>query len=205
MSCGWVNGIQYTGETNSQKDVQARLLDIILATCGGSRINILKRRIEMAVFFSGSELLEIAMGIERNGMAFYQALADKTGKKDIKDIYNYLAGEEKKHLDTFKGMSGSLGQVKPPETYGDEYMLYLKSLVDGVVFSNVTEAKQKAGKISNEIEALDTGILAEKDSILFYMEFQNLVRERDRKVVLKILDEEKNHLRQLSELKRRLT
>jgi rubrerythrin len=158
----------------------------------------------MAVFFSGSELLEIAMGIERNGMAFYQALADKTGNRDVKDTYNYLAGEEKKHLDTFKGMSDSLGQVKPPETYTDEYMLYLKSLVDSVVFSNVTEAKQKADKISDEIEALDIGIQAEKDSILFYTELQNLVRERDSKVVLHVLDEEKNHLRQLSELKRGL-
>jgi rubrerythrin len=168
------------------------------------RINIVKRRIEMAVFFSGSELLEIAMGIERNGMAFYQALADKTGKRDVKDIYTYLAGEEKKHLDTFQGMSDSLGQVKLPETYTEEYMLYLKSLVDSAVFSNVTEAQQKAGKMSNEIEALDTGIQAEKDSILFYMELQNLVRERDRKVVLNIVDEEKKHLRQLSELKRGL-
>jgi rubrerythrin len=159
----------------------------------------------MAVFFSGSELLEIAMGIERNGMAFYQALADKTGKRDVKDIYAYLAGEEKKHLDTFQGMSDSLGQVKPPETYTEEYMLYLKSLVDSVVFSNVTEAQQKAAKISNEIEAVDTGIQAEKDSILFYIELQNLVRERDSKVVLKILDEEKNHLRQLSDLRKGLT
>ena len=156
----------------------------------------------MAVFFSGSELLEIAMGIERNGMAFYQALADKTGKRDVKDIYTYLAGEEKKHLDTFQGMSDSLGQVKLPETYTEEYMLYLKSLVDSAVFSNVTEAQQKAGKVSNEIEALDTGIQAEKDSILFYTELQNLVRERDRKVVINIVDEEKKHLHQLSELKK---
>ena len=137
-------------------------------------------------------------------MAFYQALADKTGKRDIKDIYNYLAGEEKKHLDTFQSMSGSLGQAKPPETYGDEYILYLKSLVDSVVFSNVTEAQQKAGKMSNEIEALDTGIQVEKDSILFYTELQSLVRGRDREVVLSVLDEEKNHLRQLSGLKRGL-
>jgi len=158
----------------------------------------------MAVFFSGSELLEIAIGIERNGMAFYQALADKTGKSDVKDIYTYLAGEEKKHLDTFQGMSDSLGQIKPPETYTEEYMLYLKSLVDSVVFSNVTEAQQKAGKVSNEIEAVDIGIQAEKDSILFYIELQNLVRERDSKVVLKILDEEKNHLRQLWDLKKGL-
>ena len=158
----------------------------------------------MGVFFSGSELLEIAIGIERNGMAFYQALADKTGSKDVKDIYNHLAGEEKKHLDTFQSMSDSLGQAKPQETYTEEYMLYLKSLVDSAVFSNVTEARQKANKVFNEIEALDTGIQAEKDSILFYTELQNLVRERDRKVVLKVLDEEKNHLRQLSKLTREL-
>ena len=158
----------------------------------------------MAIYFSGSELLEIAVGIERNGMAFYQALADKTGKRDVKDIYNYLAGEEKKHLDIFQGMSDSLGQAKLTETYTDEYMLYLKSLVDSVVFSSVTEAQQKAGKVFNESEALDIGIQAEKDSILFYTELQSLVRERDRKVVLNTLDEEKKHLRQLSELKRKL-
>jgi rubrerythrin len=159
----------------------------------------------MAIFFSGSELLEVALGIERNGMAFYQALADKTGSKDVKDIYNYLAGEEKKHLDTFQGMSDSLGQAKPPETYTEEYMLYLKSLIDNVVFSNVTEAQQKAARVFNEIEAVDTGIQAEKDSILFYTELQNLVREMDRKVILNIVDEEKKHLRQLSELKKGLT
>jgi rubrerythrin len=158
----------------------------------------------MAIFFAGSELLEIAINIERNGMAFYQAMADKTRKGDVKDIYTYLAGEEKKHLDTFQGMSDSLGQAKPTETYGDEYMLYLKSLVDSVVFTNVTEAQQKASKISNEIEAVDTGIQAEKDSILFYMELQNQVRERDRELVLTVLDEEKNHLRQLWELKKKL-
>jgi rubrerythrin len=158
----------------------------------------------MAIFFAGSELLEIAINIERNGMAFYQAMADKTRKRDVKDIYIYLAGEEKKHLDTFQGMSDFLGQAKPTETYGDEYMLYLKSLVDSVVFTNVTEAQQKASKISNEIEAVDTGIQAEKDSILFYMELQNQVRERDRELVLTVLDEEKNHLRQLWELKKKL-
>jgi rubrerythrin len=158
----------------------------------------------MAVFFSGSELLEIAMGIERNGMAFYEAMADRTERREVKDVYTHLAGEEKKHLDTFQRMSDSLGQVKPSETFGDEYMLYLKSLVDSILFSNVTEARQKAARVSNEVEALDTGIQAEKDSILFYTELQSQVREQDREVILTVLDEEKDHLRQLSELKKSL-
>ena len=155
----------------------------------------------MSILFSGSELLEIALGIERNGAAFYEALADKTQNKDAKAIYDYLASEERKHLNTFQGMLNTVGRYQPPEAYAEEYMLYLKSLVDSSVFANVTEAQQKAEKISSEIEALDTGIQAEKDSILFYTEMQNFVRQPDSKVVLNIIGEEKAHLRQLSQFK----
>jgi rubrerythrin len=155
----------------------------------------------MSVFFSAGELLEVALGIERNGAAFYQALANKTKNKDAKAIYDHLAGQEKKHLNTFQSMLDSVGKYEPPETYPGEHMLYLKSLVDNTVFTDVTAAKQKAARISSEIEALDTGIQAEKDSILFYAEMQNFVREPDRKVVYDIISEEKGHLRQLSELK----
>lgn len=158
----------------------------------------------MSILFSGSELLEIALGIERNGAAFYQALADKTQNKDAKAIYDYLANQEKKHLNTFQGMLNTVGQYQPPEDYAEEYMLYLKSLVDNSVFSNITETEQKAEKVSSEIEALDTGVQAENDSILFYTEMQNFVRQPDQKIVLNIIDEEKAHMRQLSQLKQML-
>ena len=155
----------------------------------------------MSILFTGSELLEMALGIERNGAAFYAALADKTQNKDARALYDSLANEERKHLNTFQGMLKAVGQYQPPEDYAEEYMLYLKSLVDNSVFSNVTEAQQKAETISSEIKALDTGLQAEKDSILFYTEMQNFVRQPDRKIVLNIIDEEKVHLRRLSQLK----
>lgn len=155
----------------------------------------------MAVFFSGSELLEIAKNIERNGMAFYQALADRVANRDARASYNYLAGEEKKHLDTFQGMSDDPGQYKPDEIYTEEYTQYIKSLIGAVVFPSITEAQQKAEKASNDVEAVNMGIQAEKDSILFYTELRDLVRERDQEVILTVLNEEKKHLRQLLELK----
>jgi len=155
----------------------------------------------MSVFFSGVELLEVALGIERNGAAFYQALAGKTKNKDAKAIYGYLAGEEKKHLNTFQSMLDSVGKYQPPESYPGEYMLYLKSLIDNTVFTDLAAAQQKAEKTSSEIDALDIGVQAEKDSILFYAEMQNFVGKGDREVVSSIIDEEKGHLRQLSELK----
>ena len=158
----------------------------------------------MSIVFAGSELIEIALNMERNGVVFYQALADKTQNKDAKTIYDYLANEEKKHLNTFQGMLNAVGQYRPPQDYAEEYMLYLKSLVDNSVFSNISETQQKAEKISSEIEAIDTGIQAEKDSILFYTEMQNFVRQPDQKIVLNIIDEEKAHLRLFSQLKQTL-
>ncbi len=41
-------------------------------------------------------------------------------------------------------------------------------------------------------------------SILFYTEMQNFVRQPDQKIVLNIIDEEKAHVRQLSQLKQML-
>lgn len=158
----------------------------------------------MSILFRGSELVEIALDIERNGIAFYQALADKTENRDAKTIYDYLANEEKRHVNTFQGLLNAAGQYQPPQDYAEEYMLYLKSLVDSSVFASITEAKQKAEKVSSEIEALDTGVQAEKDSILFYTEMKNFVRQPDQKIILTIIDEERAHLRALAKLKQML-
>jgi rubrerythrin len=159
----------------------------------------------MSIIFSGSELLEVALGIEKNGAAFYQALASKTKDKSTRAIYKHLADEEIKHQKIFQGMLDAVGKYQPPEGYTEEYALYLKSLVDSSVFTNVSQAQQKAAKVSSEAQALDIGIQAEKDSILFYTEMKNLVKPADRQLVLNIIDEEQSHLSQLSQLKQALS
>jgi len=158
----------------------------------------------MAIFFSGSELVNIAIGIEKSGFAFYQSLVKK--EKDImaRGAYKYLAEMEEKHIKTFQSMLGGAGEYKPPEMYTEEYDLYLKALVDSAVFTNDRVAREMAEKAASSAEAIQVGLGAEKDSILFYSEMRNLVRERDREVVDGIIEEEKSHLRQLSDLKKKL-
>ena len=155
----------------------------------------------MSILFSGGELLEIAMDIERNGAAFYQVLANQTKDKDTRAVYEHLAEEEKKHLNTFQGMLSTVGKYQPPEAYAEDYMLYLKSLADSSVFSDVDQAKEKARKVSSESEAIDIGIQAEKESVLFYTEMQNFVKPADQKAVSWVIDEEKAHLRRLAQLR----
>jgi len=156
---------------------------------------------KMSIYFAGGELIKIALDIEESGAAFYQALADKTRNKEAQVIYDYLTNQEKKHINLFQDMLDVIGQYQPAEDYAEEYMLYLKSLVDSSVFSDITEAKQKAERVADETEALDTGVQAEKDSILFYTEMKNFVRPSEQNVILDIINEEREHLRQLSHLK----
>jgi len=158
----------------------------------------------MTISFSGSELLNIAIGIERNGLAFYESLAKSDQDPMARGAYKYLADMEKKHIKTFQGLLEGVGEYKPPESYAEEYDLYLKALVDSAVFTDDAVARQIAEKVTTSIEAIQIALGAEKDSILFYSEMRNLVPERDRETVDRIIEEEKSHLRQLSDLKAKL-
>ncbi len=155
----------------------------------------------MGVLFSGRELIDIAIGIERNGAAFYHSLAKSTGNEIAKGAYQYLAGEELKHIQIFQSMLGSVADYRPPDTYTEEYDLYLRALIDSRVFTDDQTAYEMAQRVNSDAEAIHIALGAEKDSILFYSEVRDLVRRSDRELIDKIIEEERSHLRQLSELK----
>ena len=159
----------------------------------------------MGIFFSGRELINIAIGIEKNGAAFYDFLVKSTKEAMARDVYRYLADKEKEHIGIFTSMLSSVGEYQPPETYTEEYALYLKALVDSSVFTDDQVARDMAQKVGSEAEALQIALGAEKDSIVFYSEMRDLVRPSDREVVDKVINEERSHLRQLSDLKRNLS
>jgi rubrerythrin len=158
----------------------------------------------MGVFFSGRELIDIAIGIERNGAAFYHSLAKSTGNEMAKGAYEYLAGEELKHIEVFQSMLGSVADYRPPDTYTEEYDLYLRDLVDSRVFTDDQIAHDMAQGVASDAEAIQIALGAEKDSILFYSEMREFVRRSDRELINKIIEEERSHLRQLSKLRESL-
>ena len=157
------------------------------------------------VQFSGSELVEVAINIERAGIAFYSALAERTRDEASRSAYLDLARMEEDHLRTFQEMLDTVGRYQPPEAFAEEHALYLRTLAESVVFADDKVAVEMARKASSQAEAIHIAIGAEKDSILFYSEMREITRERERTVVDRIIQEEKSHLRQLSDVKRRLT
>jgi len=157
----------------------------------------------MSISFSGSELINIAIGIEERGFAFYDIMANSTAKATAKEVFRYLADMERRHAQVFQEMLSEADKYQFSETAG-EYAVYLQTLVDTAVFSDELIAGKTASWTGNEISALELAIGAEKDSILFYYEMRDIMSRRAQPTVNRIISEEKSHLRQLSELKKKL-
>jgi len=157
----------------------------------------------MAVF-TASELYEIAIGIERNGVAYYESLSQLAADQALKGMYGRLAKMERRHIEVFQGLrSGADLEPVVPQADEVEYGGYLRALIDSSVFTSDQVARDMAKHAAGPAEALQLALGAEKDSILFYTEMRDLVPQRERDAVTDIIEEERTHVRELSELKRR--
>ena len=158
----------------------------------------------MANIFSGSEIVELGIQIEKNGRDFYDTLVRQSKNKKAKEIFKYLAGEEEKHIAIFRRILDKLEKYEPPESYPGEYFAYMNALASDYVFTQKNKGEEIAKNITSDKEAVDTGIGFEKDSILFYQGMRKVVPEYDHGVIDELIAQEQNHLRQLSDLKKGL-
>ena len=157
----------------------------------------------MSISFSTIELINIAIGIERMGIVFYDVMTKSTENVATRDAFQYLASMEREHIQIFQGMLAEADKYQIPETYTEEYASYLQALVDSAVFSDDMVTSEMATQADSDIKALELAIGAEKDSILFYYGMKEIMPQRAQPMVNSIITEEKSHLRQLTELKRK--
>ncbi len=158
----------------------------------------------MSLTFSGSELINIAIGIERRGIVFYDIMARSTENAVARDTFESLTDMERAHVQIFQDMLAEADKYQVAETYAGEYAAYLQALVDSAIFTDDMITSEMATRAESDIEALELAIGGEKDSILFYYEMKDIIPQPAQPTVNKIIAEEKSHLRQLSELKKKL-
>jgi len=155
----------------------------------------------MVNIFAGSEIVELGIQIEKNGRDFYNTLVEQSKNQRAKEAFQYLAGEEEKHIAVFQKILDSVHKYEPPETYPGEYFAYMNALASDYVFTQKNKGEEMAKRARSDKEAIGLGIGFEKDSILFYEGMKKVVPEYDHKIVNKLIEEEQNHLRRLSDLK----
>lgn len=158
----------------------------------------------MSISLSGSELINVAIGIERRGIAFYDVMVKSTKNAAARAIFQHLVDMERQHIQIFQDMLSEAGKYQIPEVYTAEHAAYLQALADSAVFTDDLAISEMTTEANTDIEAIELAIGAEKDSILFYYEMKDMLPRRAHTMVNKIIAEEKSHIRQLSGLKKEL-
>jgi rubrerythrin len=157
----------------------------------------------MSIVFSVSELINTAIGIEIRGITFYDVMAKSTDNEMARSVFQNLAQMEREHIQIFQDMLGE-GKKHPPEAMNEEYADYLRALVDNAVFTDDMITSEMATQADSDIKAVELGIAAEKDSILFYSQMREVIPRSALPMLDRVIAEEKWHLRQLAEIKKRL-
>mmetsp|Transcript_5149 Transcript_5149/g.2900 ORF Transcript_5149/g.2900 Transcript_5149/m.2900 type:complete len:163 (+) Transcript_5149:684-1172(+) len=157
----------------------------------------------MAYDFNMDEILEMAEQIERNGAKFYREAAEGLSGSPNRELLLELAEMENQHEKTFATLRTQLSEDEKANTVFDpngEAVLYLRALADIKVFF------KKEIDIKSMEDILKEALVAEKDSIVFYLGMKDLVPEGlGKEKIDKVIKEEMKHIEilgnKLTELK----
>ena len=158
----------------------------------------------MGKLFQAHEVLKTAVTIEKNGYRFYRELANQVSQLSVKETFEYLANEEKWHIDAFSALLERTPDHQVNESFAGEQEEYLAVLAGSHVFNDNEEFLAIIKNAKTDIEVIALAETFEKDSILFYLEMLELLPEEEQAGVHKLIKQEKGHLRKLRALKNNL-
>lgn len=145
-----------------------------------------------------SDIVEVAVRMERHATALYHRLARAAASPRARDVFSYLAAEEEKHLGAFRAiLDRSAGYVARFE-YPGEFELFLDGVAQRTLAGAIKENEALAA--ASIEEAVGVGIDLELGSIVFYGELAAQFGERERAPIDEIIRQEKGHLAKLQAL-----
>lgn len=156
----------------------------------------------MGIFFSGPEVIEMAIRIEENGKKFYTSHAEKAQSEGIKSLFKHLANEEIKHIEDFNKLYDMVKETG--ETiFGDyeEFKAYMGTFADSKFLTNFTAEADKIKDSTNVQEVIEFAIGFEKETLLFYYGLLEFISEKGRDIVKNIIEQEKAHVEKLTSIK----
>jgi len=153
----------------------------------------------MSPGYSPSELVEMAVQVERGGEKFYRGAASKVQGAAPKGVFGVLANDERRHADIFLQL---LARGSKQETRGitpEEARPYIESLVGTSVLKYLVEGKVPGLESTGEI--LDYALGFEKETLLFYYSIRDYLSSAAVTVIDRVISEEKRHVERISALK----
>jgi rubrerythrin len=149
--------------------------------------------------FSILEAVELAVGIEEEGINFYTLAAEKVEEEELKKLFLTLKDKEHGHIRTFRRLYSELA-AKSGDPDADLYMFdpevaaYFRGYVETAVFPVKGAAAQVVAACRSAEDILRLAMQAEKDSLLYYHELLHHAPFPDAEELVKeIIGEEHRH------------
>lgn len=138
------------------------------------------------------EIVQTAIKMETDSIAFYQEAAEKTGHPFAREMFNGFVKDEKRHLlilqNIFKGVDFEAEFIRPKESIKTVFSMLKDRMMERV----------KAA--SSEIDALKIALAFEKEGYDFYLKAAGQATDQKEKDVLnRLAIEENDHYTILNE------
>lgn len=136
-----------------------------------------------------AEAIKMAMQLEKEGYSFFKQAAARTSNKLGKEMFERLAAEEMKHMETFRKMFDSMSNTDGWRGVASQ----LKSIAKVPVFSEAKN-RMKAERAPGEVEALRKGMELEREAMVFFNDAKSKATDQTAKEIFdKIRQEEEYH------------
>jgi rubrerythrin len=152
----------------------------------------------MAIPTNASDVFEMAVGMERIGKDFYEALALGSDKVVVRDFCLKAARDEANHLAAFRQMRDLWAMSVKRNRVAPEVADALAAVAKGRIQPRAA-AVRKVAMGGSLKDALDMAMRMEQDSIDFYQELSARLPD-SADVIQRIVEEEEKHLGGLRQL-----
>ncbi|MCX6246487.1 MAG: ferritin family protein [Bacteroidetes bacterium] len=145
------------------------------------------------MYYSGLEIIEIAIRIEENGQEFYTAAAEMVKENtDVKGLFYDLAEKEITHIAIFQKLADKF-EAETFEFNQEESSDYIGHLADTHIFGRKDAGTELAKTVKTPQQALEIAYKFENDSVIFYEELMKRASTDAKKIIFQIIEEEKEH------------
>lgn len=157
----------------------------------------------MTVFFSGEEMIQMAVQTEETGYKFYIEAEKKAKSEKLKELFNYLAKEEIKHKETYLKLKETIKEpAQGVPIDWDEIDSYIKAMTNSSFFLGGDKNINMASKADSDKAAIEYAIGFEKDTLLFFYQIKEIVKASEKLIIDKVIQEEKIHIKKLTAMKK---
>jgi rubrerythrin len=143
--------------------------------------------------------MEMAVQTEKGGKLFYETVAAQQQDARLRGLFEFLAGEESRHIAVFESVARTVRTAPAEEPYNwEEVIPYLRAVTDSKYFLGSGTALALARESATPLDALRHALAFEQETLVFYVQLRDMVAAPNRPAVDKLINEEKAHIRKLA-------